>query len=458
MRALLCALMTVATAAQAEAPDAGGDGARFDIIHNVPQVQGIALDAGAGTLFAAVASPGEVDDAGSTIVQWHLDPVRRAAMWQTETIVSDIEISPGGLVYAAGQLATPADGYAKAALRRGMVITVDPARPGDPPAVYLIYPDNVKVDFSRYSQALPDGQGRVFATTPTQFTVTIYPKSIKPGTTPPELRLRCGIPAQFSLFGPADRPGYVASTVDGALLETGVVDPETGKGSAGECFRVANVFSDKAASTLNSVVHAVLADAGGTADAVLALEPNTGTLDLLRLDGGTQQLSRAGSADLGAGDGAFTLLAASRDGSVIFVGGPGQEGILRFRREGDGLARAGTLWTGTGLRQIEVSADGRLAVLVIRDARGLDRIHLIRAPGALADGAAGLPPGGDSLRLIQSALNEAGFAVGPADGIPGPRTAAAISKAMARETRIESGGFDVKSMIEGVFLTPPAGK
>jgi hypothetical protein len=452
MRAFLCALTVLATAAQAQAqaPRAQGDVAGFDIIHDVPPVQSIAIDAAGGGLFAALAPDGE--GTGSAIVQWHLDPVRRAALWQTETIVSDIEISPRGLVYAAGQRAARPGGPAGS--RSGMVITVDPARPADPPAVFISFPDNARVDFPRYSQAAHDGEERIFVTTPTQFTVAGYPeRPFHPGETPRELRLRCGVPAQFSLFGPPDRPGYVASTADGALLEAGLVQPDPAA-SPGGCFRVANVFSKDAPATLNSVVHAVLADAGGTADAVLALEPNTGTLDLLRLDGVTQQLSRAGSADLGAGGGAFTLLAASRDGAVILVGGPAREAVLRFRREGDGLALAGTLWTGTGLRQIGVGADGSLAALVIRGAGGLDRIHLIRAPGALADGAAGLPPGGDSLRLIQSALNEAGFDAGPADGIAGPRTTAAVSAALARDARIESDGFDVKSMIEGVFMTP----
>lgn len=457
MRAFLCALMALATAAQAEMPAPRDDAPGFDIIHDVPPVQSIALDAPSGRMFAALAPADGMRDGGSSIVEWDMPPIRRVAMWRTGTIVSDIEISPGGLVYAAGQRGAPPGGYASDGSRSGMVITVDPTRPENEPVVFVSFPENAPLDFSRYSQAEHDGGGRIFVTTPTQFTVTAYPERFDEGQTPPELRLRCGVPAQFSLFGTADRLGYVASTADEGLLEAGLVNAEPTKGSAGECFRVANVFGyEKEPPTLNSVVHAVLGDPRGGVDAVLALEPNTGTLHLLGLDGATQQFSRVNRVDLGGrAPGAFTLLAASRDGAVIFVGGAGQEEILRFQRTDNSLASVGVLNTGTGLRQIEVSPDGTLAALVMRGENGLDRIHIIRLPAALGEGRASLPAGGETLQLIQTELNAAGFDLGPADGILGPRTAAAVAEARARDIRIESGGIDLKSVIEGVFLTPP---
>lgn len=457
MRAFLCAVMALATAARAEVPVSSGDTPGFDIIYNVPPVQSIALDVPAGRLFAAVAPADGAPDGGSSIVEWHMLPIRRAALWRTETILSDIELSPDGLVYGAGQRSAPPGGYASGASRSGMVITVDPARPENGPAVFVSFPDNVRVDFSRYNQAAHDGGSRIFVTTPTQFTVTAYPEQFDQGETPLELRLRCGVPAQFSLFGPADRLGYVASTADGAMLEAGLVQPGAVKAPPGECFRVANVFGyKKEPPTLNSVVHAVLGNSSGGVDAVLALEPNTGTLHALGLDSEAQQLSRTDWVDLeGSAPGAFAFLAASRDGSIIFVGGPAQENILRFQRKGGSLAPTGILRTGTGLRQIEISPDGTLAALVMRGADNLDRIHLIHSPGALEEGSANLPFGGDTLRLIQSELNGAGFDVGPADGILGPRTASAISRAGVEDISIESGGIDLKSIIEGVFLTPP---
>ena len=51
MRAFLCAVMALATAARAEVPVSSGDTPGFDIIYNVPPVQSIALDVPAGRRF-----------------------------------------------------------------------------------------------------------------------------------------------------------------------------------------------------------------------------------------------------------------------------------------------------------------------------------------------------------------------------------------------------------------------
>ncbi|WP_134724325.1 peptidoglycan-binding domain-containing protein [Paracoccus luteus] len=467
MRAGLCAVIVLSTAAQAQTPAAERASAGFDTIFNVPGVQSIAIDPANGTLYAAASPRAESSGAVSDIVQWQLDPLRLVRTWPTDTLVSDLAVSPTGLVYAAGQHgAAPGGAGTKGggAPRSGSLVSLDPGGSAQAPAVIVSYAGLEDVAaVSRFNQAAFDGEGRVYLAAPTQFSVAVFPDTRAPlqgATTMPRLVLQCGAPAQLSVFRSGGRIAYAASTTDGALLETGFVsiaaDPE-GTATA-SCFRVTNVFGYKEAPpTLNSLAHAVLADAAGRPDAVLALEPNTGILHLLRLDPLTQQLARADWIDLGTGaPGAITLLAASADGAVIFVGGQGQTDILRFRRDGDTLVRAGSLRSTGGLRQIEVSADGTYAAVVVRDPAGLDRIHLIRAPGALEDGAQVIPRSAETLRQVQSELNRLGYGVGAADGIPGPRTATALDRLGEQEGDTESGLFDLKSLIDGVLFTRPA--
>lgn len=459
-------MMLLATAAWAEMPPPSDSAARFDVIHNVPEVQSIAIDAATGSLYAAVSPFSGADAATSEIVRWSLDPIRLAGTWPSGILVSDLGISPAGLVYAAGQTVPAAGTKGSAAQRIGRVVSFDPDNAAD--QIEPVVESRGSRFAARFNQAAFDGKGWVYAATPTAFSILVFPEGdweLEGPTTMPPFVLECGPPAQLSVFRSGERVAYAASTTDGALLETGFVDnaPEASEKAPANCFRVTNVFGYKEAPpTLNSVVHAVLADASGNPDAVVALEPNTGILHLLRLDPGTQQLTRAGWIDLSqaageaggaVGPGTFNLLAASQDGSVIFVGGQGRGEILRFRRDGDDLLPVGTLRTGDGLKSIEIGADGGFAAVVMRDREGLNRIHVIQAPASLGEGWRGLPAGGNTLRQVQSELNRLGFDVGPADGILGPRTISAIDQLRQGKDIAESEKNKVNSMVNGVLLT-----
>jgi len=462
---MLAGMFLATTARAAMLPPADSE-VGFDVILNVPEVQAIALDAATGSLYAAVAPFSGVEGTASDIVRWHLDPIRLGGIWPAETLVSDLAVSPAGLVYAAGQTAPASDAKGSSAPRGGMVISLDPNDAAAPIQPIVQYGNPNTRATSRFNQVAFDGKGVVYMASPTLFNILAFPDrhgQLKQATSIPQLMLKCGAPAQLSLFSAGAKLAYAASTTDGALLETGTLGaaPDDQPGATADCFRVTNVFGYKEAPpTLNSVVHAVLTDPDGNADAVLALEPNTGILHLLRLDPETRQLSRAGWADLdaaagqaGASDpGTFNLLAASGDGAVIFVGGPAKGDILRFQREGDDLVQLGLLRSGPGLKGMEISPDGAQAVLVMRDTAGLDRIHVIRAPAGLGDGTQALPRGGNTLRQVQSELDRLGFDVGVADGILGPRTLTAIDR-LRQGNIAESDRKGVELMIGGVLLT-----
>lgn len=437
----------------------------FDTIYNVPEVQRVALDPATGSLFAAVSPVSGSADGVTDIVWWSLDPIRLMRTWSTDTLVSDLAISETGLVYAAGQRGGALLTKGSSAPRSGSVIGVDPNMATSEPIAIVKYEDpEGRVTISRFNQVAFDGKGWIYLAAPTQFSVAALPDSLQPlppATTLPQFLLQCGAPAQLSLFDLNGQVAFAASTVDGALLETGVVesDPEAPRPAQAGCFRVTNTYEHKEPPpTLNSVVHAVLADAGGRADAVLALEPNTGLLHLLGLDP-KQQLSRAGLADLQARPGELTILSSSADGAIIFVGGQGKDEVLRFRRDGDALVRVGTLLTGPGLKQIEVSPDGTLAVMVLKDRSGQDRIHLIRNPGLMEEGGQTLAQAGETLRQLQSKLNALGYSVGPPDGILGPRTMRAIEQLeLQQRSNSESPDFVLELLIRGVMLTRPLGE
>ncbi|WP_265502574.1 peptidoglycan-binding domain-containing protein [Paracoccus beibuensis] len=431
----------------------------FDTIYNVPEVQDILVDADRNAVFAAVAPISPSGEALSDIVRWSLDPVRRAGLWPTGTLVSDLAVTETGLIYAAGQRGGSLRGKAPPAPRSGSVVSLDPDHPDAQPRLVVTYGDTEgQFSIPRFNQISVDGRGRIYLAAPTQFSVTVLPgrpEDLQPGTMMPRFLLQCGAPAQLSLVDAGGQVAYVASTIDGASLETGLLDGASA--SAPACFRVTNVYAhNEPPPTLSSVVHAVVQDDAGRADAVVALEPNTGVLHLLRLDA-NQRLSRNDWHDLGAAPGGLTLLSSSRDGSVIFVGGRSESSIQRYRREGDMLVRLGTLRTGRDLKQIEISADGSLAVLVMRDADRQDRIHLIHNPAALRDGDQPLKQGGETLRQVQSQLNELGYSAGPVDGILGPQTLHAIQQLeLQGDTDGESADFGLKSRIDGVLLTRPS--
>lgn len=467
MRASFLAVMASATLAAAEVPTPDAPTATFDVIFNVPEVQALTLHPAGGALYAAVSPFGSAGGS-SVIVRWQLDPIRLDGTWATGTLVSDLAISPTGLVYAVGQRGVP-PGQAStraAPVRSGNVINLDPDASVSPLADIISYPDDGINSVSRFNQVAFGSKGAVYVASPTRFGVVVLSDTQDPFSATvelPQLVLTCGAPAQLSLFPSGDGSAYAASTTDGALLETGIVgeSPDAYGKAASKCFRVTNVFGYKAApSTLNSVVHAVLTDTSGQTDAILALEPNTSTLHLLRLDPGTQQLARADRIDLAEGGkaavpGEFNLLAASGDGSVIFVGGRDREIVLRIQRDGDRLLTIGTLLVGSGLRSLRIGSDGLHAVLVAHDRGGMDRIHVVRYPGSLAGGWQRLPSQGETLQQVQAELNEIGFSVGRADGMLGPRTLSAIDNLLASEVVYESGENGLKSMIEGVLLTRP---
>lgn len=493
MRACLgavMAVMVVTAVASATAQDAppGDVAPTFGIPFDVPDVQAIALSStarGGPYLYAAVTLP----DAGARIVQWKLNPaIRLDRDWPVKMLVSDLAISPRGLVYAVGRrdLNTQAGGDPGG----GQVTNINPVSPNAIfDKVQMYEPDGSDsklsprvVTIPRFNQAVFDGAGRVYLTASTSYSVALHSDDqtgVPDGTVMPQLILKCGPPAQFSVFRVGDHLAYVASTIDGALLETGGFDvkgPDPGEvwepvpNAPTDCFRVANVFAYKEPPlTLNSVAHAVLFDRKGQADALLALEPNTGTLHLLRLDPKSPQLSRVTWYDLKeiAPPGKWSLLAASEDGSVIFVGGLGLNEVVRFRRDGDSLVKTGTHPLGEGgLRQIKVSADGALAALVMRIGDGKDRMHLIWSPVALSETQEPtLRPKGERVILLQQALNASGCDVS-VDGTLGPQTKAAGERFVAGECAgsnnpedndTESGGFMVSNpnpIIEGVFFPP----
>lgn len=467
MRSFLCAAIALSTThAMAEMAVLQPEGpmASFDTIFNVPSIQSISVDPATGSLFAAVSRFSESEELGAEILHWSLDLIRIAGAWSTQMRVSDLAVSAQGTVFAAGQQvenAVDAEGNVKLG---GSVLIVDPAMPATASAEIVSYRADPKVRnlISRYNQVAFDGKGWVYLAAPTQFNVVLLPESPQTGIEGviyPFFKLHCGAPAQLSLFEAFGRTGYAASTIDGAQLETGFVnlDAKPTRMLSPDCFRVTNVYEHKEPPpTLNSVVHAVLTT-GGTADAILALEPNTGFLHLLGLDPG-QRLVRSSAIDLQAKSGALTVMSASADGAVILVGGSGANEILRLRREGDAVVRVGSLATGPGLKLIEVSSDGALAVAVMQDQSGQDRVHVIRNPGRLEDGARALVMGGESLRLIQVELNKRGLAVGPADGILGPRTLSAVQQLSSiPEMNGESSDSEIQSWIEGVFLNRPSG-
>ena len=461
MRAAFCAMIASATVAAAEVPSAKDPEATFDVIFNLPEVQSIALDPAGEFLYAAV-SPVGASGEGSVIVSWQLDPIRLDRTWPNGTLVSDLAVGPSGLIYAAGQKGSGTENAQKGKAlqsRSGSVINVDPNNAATSVAEVISHAEGF-IAVSRFNQVAFGEKGEVYIASPTQFGVSVLRDSqdgTPNGTTLPQFVLTCGAPAQLSVFELGGQTGYAASTTDGALLEVGPVGTTT-DGTAPTCFRVTNVFGyAEAPSALNSVVHAVLTDGAGRPDAILALEPNTGTLHLLRVDAGARQLARADRIEIAEkGEvvgGVYSQLAASADGSVIFVGGKGRDTIVRFRREGDRLKRVGSLLLVNGLRSIDIDAEAARAAIVLQAGDGLDRIHIVRNPGSLGDGRQRLPGGGSTLQQVQADLTELGFRPGPADGMLGPLTLTAIDQLLESELFGESRGKEIIMMVNGILFS-----
>lgn len=459
------AAQTLAMPEASAAPGAPLD-PEADAIFSLRNVESLAFDSARDGLFAI---------ADGKLMQWSLFPLELKAGIALDTLASDLALSPGGNLFVAGQRWDQ-----KSLLLLGgsiMAFPVDPET-GIEDWVRLYQVAGNSVGISQFSSVAFDRSGRAYFGSPVAFTVLVVPDDLstpEAGTTRGTLDLRCGASSQLSVFEASDQVYYFSSTIEGAAVEFGAIADGAERKGGAECFRVANIYSQKAApATFYSVRHAIVSRAPDEEDgarpwhALIALEPNMDRLYVFEVGiaDGDLMISRNRSAEVDlralepatrvAGTGTYGLLAASGDGSEIYVSGSSMRHVLRFGLSPtEGLVPRGRFDLGAPVQGMEISADGRYAALVTGENRfGAERvITLVRNPGALRDGDA-LPASYQSIRVVQDLLNASGFDAGRVDGIFGPRTVEAIDAYIESVGSLDGPLDGASDMPSGADLGP----
>ncbi|TCP41877.1 peptidoglycan-binding domain-containing protein [Rhodovulum marinum] len=459
-----------ATAEQAQRPVR----AEADAVFSLRNVESIAFDEAHDGLFAI---------ADGRLMHWSLFPLELKASLALDTLASDLAISPAGNLFVAGQRWNQ-----QSLLLLGGSILAFPVDPetGIEDWFRLYQVADNATGYSQFSSVAFDGAGHAYFGSPVAFSILVVPDdltSAAPGTRRGTVDLRCGASAQLSVLEAGGQVFYFSSTIEGAALEFGVLDGSDARKGGAECFRVANIYAQNAApATFYSIRHAVITrpapeEGGEPWQAVLALDPNNGRLYLFEIEivDGQILISRKRSAEIdlaalepaarAAGTGTYGLIAASGDGSEIYVSGSSMRRVLRFSvTEAEGLVSRGAFELEAPVQGMEIGAEGRYAAVVTGENRfGADRVlTILRDPGAVPVGAP-LPASFESIRLIQDLLNASGFNAGRVDGIYGPRTIEAVkayldSRKAAPDLGEARGGIGagsgediLRAVIEGVF-------
>ncbi|TCO70784.1 peptidoglycan-binding domain-containing protein [Rhodovulum euryhalinum] len=452
-RPLIAAALAAAIAAPVPAQERAAEAppsAEADAVFSLRNVESLAFDSGRDGLFAI---------ADGRLMHWSLFPLTLKASLQLDTLASDLAVSPRGALFLAGQRWNP-----DSLLLLGGSILAFPvdseAGIKDWVRLYMV-PDNA-VGISQFSSVDFDDSGRAYFGSPVSFLLLVLPDDLAevvPGTERRTFELSCGASAQLSVFEAEDQVFYFSSTIEGAALEFGRMAGPDEKAPRAECFRVANIYEQKASpATFYSVRHAVITRPAAEADGapsrgVLVLEPNNGRLYFFEVGvaGGELLISRARSteidlAQLGAAEGesrtgSFGLLAASGDGTEIYVSGTSMRRVWRFGVDAGGkLVERGMFDLPAPAQAIEIAEDGRYAAFVTGENRfGAERVlTILDHPGKVPEGAP-LPASLRSVRLLQELLNAAGFDAGRVDGIFGPRTIEAVQAYIEALERMTNG-------------------
>ncbi len=116
------------------------------------------------------------------------------------------------------------------------------------------------------------------------------------------------------------------------------------------------------------------------------------------------------------------LIASDAEQNTIIFGSRYSKQLAFLRRDGHVLERGDVIEMETQPIDIDVSPDGRYAVVVNADGT----FAVLRQPEAGAETPAALQ-GSETMREVQRALSALGFPVGVVDGMPGPRTRRALT-------------------------------
>ena len=433
----------------------------LDGIYDLPSVQSVEFDSRNHEFFA-------VSD--NRLMRWRLDTLELLNSVETDTLASDLSMSPSGTLYIAGQRWDPSE----VRLLGGSIIGATIDRENDKVEWSRVYRvAGTSSGITQFSSIAFDGTGNVYFASPVVFSVQMLPDDlgkISKGTNIGFFELRCGASSQFSVFEAHGETYYVSSTRDGALLEYGHLASGTRRPPYGECFRVANVFAEgQSLGTYNSVSHQILEipdpkDPSISTKSILALEPNSSRLYLFAIDlvGGEIRLSRARSSEFDLREisqstdrpATFRMLTSSSDGSEVYVATPSRNTVLRFAVAEGSLRYRGGFEMERPVQKIEISQDGMYAVIVTgENVYNADQeITIIREPAAIPDFAP-LPRSRTSIRMLQEALNAAGYDAGTADGILGARTRAAVQSFLdsGKSEDQADQGYGVRSIINSVL-------
>jgi hypothetical protein len=137
------------------------------------------------------------------------------------------------------------------------------------------------------------------------------------------------------------------------------------------------------------------------------------------------------------------MIDASLQQRVILVGNRFSKKLFLFGRNDSALEKVREIDLSDAPESIEVTDDGQLALVVYA---GGNTIGIITAPDG--DGAFGDEPGiGEApVRELQLLLNELGYPVGAIDGMPGPKTQAAVNQ-IFQQNKIVAPSDDPQEVI-----------
>lgn len=334
-----------------------------------------------------------------------------------------------------------------------------------------IDPISYELDVTPFSQTLLVDDDKLYAVNPTWFSILqMSVKNMIDAWETPEkgpfrtndLFLKCGTASAVSVFTHNEQDFYVTSVTGTKLIEYGPVKPNRQKLPDSDCFASVSsgisAVKTKRATSQQAVLHDLIDNPWGgydqaqVAKQVLIFDPDANdvsvfpfrgsgkTLTMLRSESFSLDLTRAFD-EAGVPSGKFGLMAASADGSVIFLSHVGSTALHRLAREDRSLVYLGRTDLEKPLKLIEVSDDGRLAAAVVGDSRrGMpEEIIVIQSPRNI-EGSGRLTRKRFSVLNMQKMLVEQGYGLA-VDGIYGEQTQRAVDSFLIdqNKSQAESG-------------------
>ncbi|WP_171103115.1 peptidoglycan-binding domain-containing protein [Ruegeria sp. HKCCD7255] len=417
---------------------------------------------------------------GGTINRYSLDGTSAPLQSFTkDMIVSDVKVSPSGLIFSAGQK-FDAD---KFRLEGGRIVGYRRAEDGSlldfnvygVPDTIVGQSSNGQVSISeQFTSVAFDGAAWAYFASPVDFDVLVWPDAyvdaeLPDGTERPSISLKCSTSSQFSIAELSGSFVYLSSTTRGAQIEVGNLEQAL---DAAVDFRPRCITpSDDISNTggipgFEYVRHKVINvpnqdGTGSHKTQLLVLEPNAGTLllyDFVELEDAVR-IRKSGVPpinlkELAIGEDKqlrFNLLDATSDGSMIFVSGLSMEHVLRFSIADGNFREALPMRVHRPIKRLELRDDGEFAAvgvgesfhggdvyLHVMTAQYMNNLFVLKKnverPLAVIDKR------DDNLKSIQRGLNKFGYDAGDVDGIAGLKTFLAIDSFL--EGLVESGELE----------------